>query len=89
VTKQGQTTFSVLCLLCAAGPAAAAGQGGKAHFAPGPPQPPSTVGVGRAGGTSGLYRDPRRAPAMAPDRKVTEQDCTKPVDLTQGNLKCK
>ena len=22
-------------------------------------------------------------------RKVSEQDCTKPVDLTQGNLRCK
>jgi len=31
----------------------------------------------------------RPVPELDPDRKVTEQDCTKPVDLTKGNLKCK
>ena len=31
----------------------------------------------------------RRPPEMAPDRKVSEQDCTKPLDLTQGNIRCK
>lgn len=31
------------------------------------------------------------APAapMAPDRKVSEQDCSKPLDLSLGNIKCK
>lgn len=28
-------------------------------------------------------------PQMAPDRTVNEQDCTKPIDLTGGNLLCK
>jgi hypothetical protein len=31
----------------------------------------------------------RRPPEMAPDRKVSEQDCTKPLDYTLGNIRCK
>ena len=31
----------------------------------------------------------RAAPDMAADRKVAEQDCSKPVDLTAGNLRCR
>lgn len=33
--------------------------------------------------------DTRRPPEMAPDRKVSEQDCTKPIDWSAGNLRCK
>jgi hypothetical protein len=29
------------------------------------------------------------APALAPDRRISEQDCTRPVDLSSGNLRCK
>jgi len=32
---------------------------------------------------------PAPVPAMAPEREVAEQDCTKPVDLTAGNLRCR
>ena len=28
-------------------------------------------------------------PPMAPERKVGLQDCTKPVDLSAGNLRCR
>lgn len=28
-------------------------------------------------------------PPMDPKRKITEQDCSKPVDLDGGNLRCK
>ena len=35
------------------------------------------------GGTSS------RPPEMAPDRKVSEQDCSKPLDYTLGNIRCK
>jgi hypothetical protein len=31
----------------------------------------------------------RREPSMAADRKVAEQDCTKPLDYTLGNIRCK
>ena len=33
--------------------------------------------------------DNSRPPDMAPDRKVSEQDCTKPLDFTRGNIRCK
>jgi hypothetical protein len=28
-------------------------------------------------------------PGMEESRKVNEQDCTQPIDLTAGNLRCK
>ena len=31
----------------------------------------------------------RRPPEMAPDRKISVQDCTKPLDYTLGNIRCK
>ena len=41
---------------------------------------------------SDIY-DPRSTfnapPPMAADRKITEVDCSKPVDLSAGNLKCR
>ena len=30
-----------------------------------------------------------RSPEMDPSRKISEQDCTKPLDLAQGNIRCK
>ena len=38
---------------------------------------------------AGVYENPRAAPEMAPDRKISEQDCTKPLDYTLGNIRCK
>jgi hypothetical protein len=31
----------------------------------------------------------RREPPLDPTRKVSEQDCSKPIDPTLGNLRCK
>ena len=31
----------------------------------------------------------REAPPMAPDRRVSEQDCSKPLDYSLGNIRCK
>jgi hypothetical protein len=31
----------------------------------------------------------RRPPEMAPDRRISEQDCTRPLDLSLGNIRCK
>ncbi len=45
--------------------------------------------TGHGGGTGRRDYDPRQVPPLDPKREVTEQDCTKPVDLTRGNLKCK
>ena len=40
-----------------------------------------------------LYGEPantsRKPPEMAPDRKVQEVDCTRPVDWSLGNIRCK
>lgn len=41
------------------------------------------------GGGGRRYEDPRRAPPMDPKRRINEQDCTRPIDLTAGNLRCK
>jgi hypothetical protein len=47
----------------------------------------STGGGGSGGGRRST--DPRKAPPLDESRKVTEQDCSKPVDPQAGNLRCK
>jgi hypothetical protein len=32
---------------------------------------------------------PDAAPPLAPDRKISEQDCTQPLDYSLGNIRCK
>lgn len=37
-----------------------------------------------------VYDDRELKPKkLDPNRKVSEQDCTKPIDYAQGNLRCK
>jgi len=31
----------------------------------------------------------QRPPEMTPDRKVNEVDCSKPIDFSLGNIRCK
>ena len=31
----------------------------------------------------------RPVPELDPDRRISEQDCTKPLDFSQGNIRCK
>lgn len=31
----------------------------------------------------------RAAPELDPQRRVSEQDCSKPIDFTLGNIRCK
>jgi len=38
---------------------------------------------------SGFAFSSNAVPEMAPDRKVSEQDCSKPLDYTLGNIRCK
>ena len=38
---------------------------------------------------SGYAEETRDPPPMADDRRVSEQDCTKPIDYTLGNIRCK
>jgi hypothetical protein len=85
--------FLALSLLFSAHVQAAAsgGKGGKLGFS-------SDSGHGNSGGGGGgsfsstgrtTYRDSRSAPPLEEKRKVSEQDCSKPIDLTSGNLRCK
>ena len=77
------------CFAAAAPASVAGGKGGALLSAP---TASTTTSTGRvAGGGGGKQRriDPRQVPPLDPDRVVSEQDCTKPVDLTRGNLKCK
>ena len=49
-----------------------------------------TTQTGHGGGSSNQQREElRNPPPLDPKREITEQDCSKPVDLTKGNLKCK
>jgi hypothetical protein len=92
-------TALYLALLCAsmasAAPGGKSGKSGPVFSAAtsAPAAGAGSSGGGHAGGTTvgrALYMDPRHAPEMAPERKVEERDCTKPLDLAAGgNLKCK
>lgn len=47
-------------------------------------------GYDRSGGTPDMVvKDRESVPSMDPKRTVTEQDCSKPVDVATGNLRCK
>ena len=49
-------------------------------------------GVGysnRSSMQSSPYGAGTSVPALDPSRKVNEQDCTKSIELTNGNLRCK
>ncbi|MBV8031193.1 MAG: hypothetical protein JO035_06760 [Betaproteobacteria bacterium] len=54
--------------------------------------PAAQMQSGRIGGggasTGYAMRGHERAP-LDPKRHIVEQDCSKPLDLTVGNLKCK
>ncbi len=48
------------------------------------------IGLGILAGAAYSYESEREvAPELAPDRKVSEQDCTRPIDPSLGNLRCK
>ena len=95
---------AALVLLCAFCAVAAAGGKGKSGAKGGPVMgiapgsTPSGAGGGHGGtgvaiGAAALVEPARpidaRPPPMDPQRVVEEVDCTKPVDFTTGNLKCK
>jgi hypothetical protein len=52
----------------------------------------ATAASKRTGGGSGGTASSHlrlKAPPLAPDRKVHQQDCTKPIDWSSGNISCK
>ena len=51
---------------------------------------PPPAGLERGATSSSFPGDALRSkPELEPDRKVIEVDCSKPVDLSAGNLRCK
>ena len=87
---EGQVPRSGLQGRAAAAPAAVSGGKTGAMLSSAPSSTAASSSTGRGGGGGGRERiDPRHVPPLDPERKVSEQDCTKPVDLTRGNLKCK
>ena len=92
------------CACLATGASAAGGKSGVkgaksgALLSAAPTTAPAQTASGHGGGSAVLgagvaagaaYASPRYVPPMDPEREVSEQDCTKPKDLTRGNLKCK
>jgi hypothetical protein len=47
------------------------------------------AGVYGAERTGFFWGDTRSVPELHPNRKVSEQDCTKPLDYSLGNIRCK
>ena len=43
----------------------------------------------RGGGSRYGLLDPRKLPELDPNRRINLQDCTQPIDLLAGNLRCK
>lgn len=86
--------FAIILLLIAFFPASFAKTGGKGagiHAnAPGGGDKVSGGSSSHSGG-GGMNRrlDPRHVPPLATGRRVHEQDCSKPIDWTSGNVKCK
>jgi hypothetical protein len=48
----------------------------------------TNAGTGN-GNTSRTFTGSRTAPPLDQERKVNEQDCSKPIDLSTGNLRCR
>ena len=79
--------FTALLLMSFLLPAAAATGKGKSLGSVADSSHGSSSAGG--GGSGRRYVDPRKAPPLDETRKVSEQDCSKPVDLFGGNLRCK
>jgi len=80
--------FAFLILLAPDSEAATSGGKGKSLGSVADSSHGSSGGGGSSS-TGRMYRDPRKAPPLDESRKVSEQDCSKPVDLQAGNLRCK
>lgn len=79
----------VLIVVPLAGFAASAGRGAGSQGASQGSGKSMKAGSGSRGGGTGGRLDHRKVPPLASDRKISEQDCTKPIDWTAGNLKCR
>jgi hypothetical protein len=70
---------------------ATGGKGAGSHTSAQSARSPVSGGGTTRGGGGGMARmaEQRKVPPLAEDRKINEQDCSKPVDWSAGNLKCK
>jgi hypothetical protein len=67
-------------------------KGGKSGgWAPSPTNSVTGGASGHGGSVNSRTQifDPRAAPPLAPTRKVTPVDCSKPIVLDGGNLQCR
>ena len=71
------------------GTAQAATSGGKGKLGSVADSGHGSTGGGGSSNTGRMPRDPRNAPPLDERRKVSEQDCSKPIDPQAGNLRCK
>jgi hypothetical protein len=78
--------FSFLMVFLPGSEAASSGKG-KALGSVADTAHGSSGGGGGSGGRT--PNDPRKAPPLDESRKVSEQDCSKPIDPQAGNLRCK
>lgn len=84
----------VLIVVLLAGCARTTVNGGSAHIEGGRGLATlfaiSIISAGIVETERGRYiEETRDAPPMAEDRRVSEQDCTQPIDHTLGNIRCK
>jgi len=71
-------------------PASVSGGKSGGMLSSAPTSTSQTIQTGHGGGSGRLREEElRNPPPLDPKREITEQDCSKPVDLTKGNLKCK
>ena len=80
--------LALLCAYCLHASAAGAKPAKGGADVTASPAPSSATSAQHGGGRR-PYVDPRQAPPLDPQRKVVEQDCTKPLLPSGGNLKCK
>jgi hypothetical protein len=88
MTRVSLLFFSFVFVSVNAAAAGSAASGGKGK-ALGSVADSAHGSSGGGGGGGRTLRDPRKAPPLDESRKVSEQDCSKPVDPQAGNLRCK
>ena len=88
MTRGSLLFFSLVFVFASAAAATGSASGGKGKVGSVADSGRGSSGGGGGGGGR-MLRDPRKAPPLDESRKVSEQDCSKPVDLLAGNLRCK
>ena len=62
---------------------------GHTHLGVNKPQAGAAILAGMVISAAASDSSSAPAPIMDPDRAIIEQDCTKPIDLSAGNLRCR